>query len=81
MRCREQNCNEYQMIGELVQMLALFAPHFAEECWERLGNTTSVFDSKWPTFDESLTQSDAITIVVQVNGKVRGTLVGDARCR
>ncbi len=72
---REQNCNEHTVVGELVQMTAPFAPHFAEECWERLGHTTSVFDSKWPTFDESLTLSDAITVVVQVNGKVRGTLV------
>jgi leucyl-tRNA synthetase len=72
---REQNCTEHTVVGELVQMTAPFAPHFAEECWERLGNTTSVFDSKWPSFDESLTLSDDMTIVVQVNGKVRGTLV------
>ena len=72
---REQNCNEHTLVGELVQMTAPFAPHFAEECWERLGHTTSVFDSAWPSFDESLTLSDEITVVVQVNGKVRGTLV------
>jgi leucyl-tRNA synthetase len=72
---REQNCNEHTVVGELVQMTAPFAPHFAEECWERLGHTTSVFDSTWPSFDESLTLSDDVTVVVQVNGKVRGTLV------
>jgi leucyl-tRNA synthetase len=71
---REQSCSEQRVIGELVQMTAPFAPHFAEECWERLGHASSVFDSTWPDYDEALTQSDEITIVVQVNGKVRGNL-------
>ncbi|HEY4320586.1 MAG TPA: leucine--tRNA ligase [Gemmatimonadales bacterium] len=69
---REQSCSEPTVVGELVQMVAPFAPHFAEECWERLGHGTSVFDSPWPTFDPALTLSDDVTIVVQVNGKVRG---------
>ena len=72
---KEQNCSEHAIVSELVQMTAPLAPHFAEECWERLGHATSVFDSKWPAFDEALTLSDDITVVVQVNGKVRGTLV------
>jgi leucyl-tRNA synthetase len=72
---REQNCSEHGVVGELVQMTAPFAPHFAEECWERLGHATSVFDSTWPSYDEALTVNDEITIVVQVNGKVRGNLV------
>ena len=71
---RDQNCSEHAVVSELVQMTAPFAPHFAEECWERLGHTTSVFDSAWPSFDDTLTLSDDITVVVQVNGKVRSTL-------
>jgi leucyl-tRNA synthetase len=71
---REQNCTECRVVTELVQMTAPFAPHFAEECWERLGHTTSVFDSAWPGFDANLTVGDDVTIVVQVNGKVRGTV-------
>ena len=71
---REQNCSEHTVVSELVQMTAPFAPHFAEECWERLGHAASVFDSAWPAFDDALTLSDDITVVVQVNGKVRGTL-------
>jgi leucyl-tRNA synthetase len=71
---RDQNCSEHAVITELVQMIAPFAPHFAEECWERLGHATSVFDSAWPAFDDALTLNDDITMVVQVNGKVRGTL-------
>jgi leucyl-tRNA synthetase len=72
---REQNCSERRVVSELVQMTAPFAPHFAEECWERLGHTASVFDSTWPAFDASLTVTDDVTIVVQVNGKMRGTVV------
>ena len=71
---REQNCAEHRVISELVQMTAPFAPHFAEECWERLGHGPSIFDSTWPGYDEALTRTEEITIVVQVNGKVRGTI-------
>ena len=35
-------------------MLAPFAPHFAEECWERLGHATSVFDARWPGYDPTM---------------------------
>jgi len=68
---REQNCFEYNVVSELVQMTAPFAPHFAEECWERLGYDGSVFDSAWPAFDPALTVADDVTLVVQINGKVR----------
>ncbi len=71
---REQNCAERTVISELVQMTAPFAPHFAEECWERLGHATTIFDSPWPTFDHDLTVENTITIGVQVNGKTRGTI-------
>ena len=71
---REYNCCEPMVVGSLVQMTAPFAPHFAEECWERLGHKTSVFDSAWPQYDPALTQEDSVTIAVQVNGKTRGTV-------
>jgi leucyl-tRNA synthetase len=58
----------------LVQLVAPFAPHVAEELWERLGHKRSVFDSGWPTFDPSLAADDQVTIAVQVNGKTRGTI-------
>src|SRR5690606_26169268 len=61
-------------IAELVQMIAPFAPHFAEECWERLGQEGSVFDSAWPEFDAALTVEDTVTVAVQVGGKTRGTI-------
>jgi leucyl-tRNA synthetase len=52
-------------------MLAPFAPHFAEESWERLGRDTSVFDAQWPAWDEGLVVEDRVEVVVQVNGKTR----------
>ena len=51
-----------------------FAPHIAEELWERLGHTNSIFDSNWPAFDAKLAADDIITVAVQVNGKTRGTI-------
>jgi len=57
-----------------VQLLAPFAPHIAEELWEVLGHETSVFDASWPAYDEAMLREDEITIVVQVNGRVRGKL-------
>ncbi len=68
---RESNCCERHLVKELVVMLAPFAPHFAEECWERLGQETSVFDAAWPTWDPALTVEDRVEIVIQVNGKTR----------
>ncbi len=52
-------------------MLAPFAPHFAEENWERLGHDSSIFDATWPSWDERLTVEDSVEIAVQVNGKTR----------
>jgi leucyl-tRNA synthetase len=62
------------LIEPLVIMLAPFAPHFAEECWERLGHTESVFGSVWPSYDAALAADDEIELVIQVNGRVRGKL-------
>ncbi len=62
-------------VEPLVQMVAPFAPHVAEELWEMLGHKTSVFDSRWPVYDPSLLVSDTIELVVQVSGKTRGKLV------
>lgn len=58
----------------LVVMLAPYAPHFSEECWERLGGKGSVMDAAWPAFDPALTLEESVEVVVQVNGKVRARL-------
>jgi leucyl-tRNA synthetase len=56
----------------LVQMIAPYAPHLAEECWALLGHETSVFDAGWPVFDPAMLVDESYELVVQVNGKVRG---------
>ena len=59
----------------VVQLVASFAPHIAEELWSVLGHDTSVFDSGWPTFDPSMLDGETVTIAVQIGGKTRGTVV------
>jgi leucyl-tRNA synthetase len=61
-------------VEPLVQLVAPFAPHVAEELWEKLGHTQGVFDSGWPVFDAALAAEDLQTIAVQVGGKMRGTV-------
>ncbi len=77
---RESNCCERRLVEDFVVMLAPLAPHFAEECWERLGHGTSVFEASWPAYDARLLVEDVVEVVVQVNGKTRGkvTVVRDA---
>jgi leucyl-tRNA synthetase len=58
-----------------VLLLSPAVPHIAEELWEALGQRPSIVKAPWPTWDEELAKEDEITIVVQVNGKVRGRLV------
>jgi leucyl-tRNA synthetase len=61
-------------VEPLVQLVAPFAPHIAEELWERLGHAESVFDAGWPRFDPALAVREQVTLAVQVNGKLRGTV-------
>ena len=59
-------------------MLAPIAPHIAEELWHRLGNSQSIHIQAWPGVDEEATVEDEITLIVQVNGKVRDRLTVSA---
>ena len=56
-----------------LKMLAPVAPFITEELWHRYGNPNSIHHERWPEFDESLAAFDVVTIVLQVNGKVRDT--------
>ena len=62
----------------LILMLAPSVPHFAEELWERIGRPYSVHNQSFPTYDENLAAEDEITLVVQINGKVRARLAAPA---
>lgn len=59
----------------LLKILSPFAPHIAEELWRSLGNGGSIQGELWPSYDESKLLTDELTIAVQVNGKVRASLV------
>ena len=63
-----------EAISALAQLLAPFAPHIAEELWSDLGRTDSVHVDHWPTWDEKFLVADVITVVVQINGKMRAKL-------
>ncbi|HEY3055117.1 MAG TPA: leucine--tRNA ligase [Thermoanaerobaculia bacterium] len=58
----------------LLQMLHPFAPHITEELWEMYGRKGFILTSKWPVADPALMREDVVTIVVQVNGKLRGQI-------
>ncbi|NQT46726.1 MAG: leucine--tRNA ligase [Candidatus Omnitrophica bacterium] len=61
-----------EAIEALLLLLAPFVPHMVEELWERMGHKRSIFKETWPNYDLDLLQADEITIVIQINGKVRG---------
>jgi leucyl-tRNA synthetase len=58
-------------VATLILLLAPFAPHMTEELWHRRGGAGSVHRQSWPAFDAKLAAASTVTIVVQVNGKVR----------
>jgi leucyl-tRNA synthetase len=58
----------------IVKLLHPFAPHMAQELWEKLGNKTFLDFESWPAYDPTLTVSETVELVVQVNGKLRGTI-------
>lgn len=61
-------------IESLLQILSPFAPHITEELWSQLGNETTIHIDNWPTWDDKYLVASEMTIVIQVNGKVRAKL-------
>ncbi len=71
----EQKVTNKDYLSVLTQLLAPFAPHMMEEIWvEVLGNEFSVHTSPWPKYDSKYLEIDQITIIVQINGKIRGNV-------
>jgi len=60
-----------EALNKLLALLAPFAPHITEELWHIIGNESSIHLQPWPNYDPKALLRDEITIVVQVNGKVR----------
>ena len=71
---KRQDGIDKETLETAVTLLAPFAPHIAEELWEQLGHSETVFAHGWPDADEEAMKDDEIEIAVQVNGKVRGTV-------
>jgi len=74
MERRETICVVREAIEALVRMLAPFAPHTAEEMWQRLDHATDLSAATWPAYDAEVAKAEEIVIPVQVNGKVRSRL-------
>lgn len=62
-----------EIAESLTLMLAPFTPHLAEELWHLMGNNTSVYRAPWPAYDAAAAAENMVTVVFQVNGKVRAT--------
>ncbi len=69
---KEQNKKSLEVLAILVSP---FAPHLAEEIWQKLGNSESVSNAYWPTYDEKLIKDELVTIAIQVNGKIRDQIL------
>ena len=63
-----------QMYATLLKLLSPFTPHLAEEMWARLGGKTLIVTESWPVGDAKLAAENEVTVAVQINGKMRGTI-------
>ncbi|QNJ22711.1 leucine--tRNA ligase [Synechococcus sp. MIT S9220] len=71
---------QVEAMGALIRLLAPFAPHLAEEFWFRLGGQGSVHLQTWPQHDPAALVQDTVDLVIQIKGKVRGTIQVPAEC-
>jgi leucyl-tRNA synthetase len=63
-----------EAIRTLVILICPFAPHIAEELWKRLGRADGVFRQPWPKWNEAYLKTDEVTVVIQINGKLRSQI-------
>ena len=62
------------VLEQFLKLVAPLAPHLAEEVWELLGYSETIFNESWPTYDPEKAKEDQVTVAVQVNGKLRDTI-------
>jgi leucyl-tRNA synthetase len=62
-------------IERMLLLLSPFSPHIAEELWEAIGNKPSIFEQKWPEWDEEAAKEEKIELVIQINGKLRSKIM------
>ena len=65
-----ENVNK-EILEKFLLILSPFAPHIVEELWEKLGNRESIYKEKWPEYNEKFIKEGKVTLIVQINGKVR----------
>ena len=63
-----------ETLETIAVLISPFAPHFAEEMWEQLGHSETVFKAGWPSYDENAMKDDEIEIPVQINGKTKAVI-------
>jgi len=66
-----------QALENLALLLAPFTPHLGEELWRRMGHGSLIYQAAWPVFDPALAQEERVTIVVEINGKIRDKFEAD----
>lgn len=71
---KKQGGIDKDTLKTMTVLIAPFAPHVAEELWENLGESNSVFEAVWPEVDKNALKESTIEIVVQVNGKVKAKI-------
>jgi len=69
-----------ESVEAIILLLCPMVPHFCEELWQRLGHDSDLSRTPWPEFDPEAAREDSITLVVQINGKVRSKLQVAADC-
>jgi len=69
-----QSGADREVYSVLLRLLAPFVPHFCEELWEETGHKETIFVSGWPSYDPEMLRESTLTVVVQVNSRVRSKL-------
>ena len=77
MKCKyKEECHlKYYSLTILAQLLSPFAPHHSEEIWLKLGHNGLIANQPWPKAEKRFLKTDTKTIGVQINGKLRGTII------
>ena len=70
--CSNETLNN--VISILIKITSPFSPHIAEELWKTIGNTQSIHLQSWPKFDAGAIEQDTFKLMIQINGKVRGSI-------
>ena len=76
---KEGKCPKAYAEG-LIKMLSCIAPHICEEMWSLLGHNDTIAYESWPTYDESKTADDSVEVALQINGKLKGTIMLPVNC-